>query len=186
MMEALSSRQSTNNTPKHIRFSLNQFSHQSKKKAGQNKLYLKSISNKVTVDLDEGRRGEPRKLVMTDSKQRLNAFSSYYDEEIKRANTEDKKDENGQVDTTETSQNRQKLGGNIQLGQLHSNRSQSPDQQSTASKGKEYTISLNASSILPEVEEQANEEDLKSRHAKSRKAMRNSAQDSIRVRPMLP
>jgi len=82
MMEALSSRQSTQNTPKHIRFSLNQFAHQTKKKTGQNKLYLKSISNKVTVDMNEGRKGEPRKLVMTDSRKRLNAFSSYYDEEI--------------------------------------------------------------------------------------------------------
>lgn len=50
---------------------------------------------------------------MTDSRKRLNAFSTYYDEEIQRANTEDKKDENDKVDTTNTSLNRQKLAGII-------------------------------------------------------------------------
>jgi hypothetical protein len=39
-------------------------------------------------------------------------------------------------------------------------------------------VSLNASTVLPEVEEQVNEEERKSRHVKNRKALRLSTQES--------
>lgn len=99
---------------------------------------------------------------MSNSNKRLNAYASYYDGSVT---------DNAQIQD----QSDQKSQPSFEQNQLAG--SESPENSTTGNNNafkENQIISLNASTILQEVEEQENEEEKKSRHVKNRKKLRLS------------